>query len=83
MPGVKHENPPLYHRIVKHLMAKGMSESHAWATAVNMVRKGCLTGDLNFPGLQHMDKGKRADWCAAYTAWKKNHPGKSAKSVAR
>jgi hypothetical protein len=74
MPGVTHKNPPLYHRIVKHLMAKGFSESHAWATANRAVAKGCLTGELNFPGHQEMNKGNRAQWCAAYAAWKRTHP---------
>ncbi len=66
--------PKLYHRIHDHLVAKGMPSDRAWAVAVNAVRKGCLTGDLNFKGLQSMDKGKRAAWCAAYAAWKKTHP---------
>lgn len=82
MPGVKHENPPLYHRIVKHLMAKGMSESHAWATAVNAVRKGCLEGDANFPGKNEFGPIARAKYCAAYAQWKKNHRGTSVKGLA-
>lgn len=69
--------PALYHRIVKHLKRDaGMTEDHAWATAVNAVRRGCLTGDLNFPGLQKMSKGKRSEWCAAFAQWKKSHSGK-------
>lgn len=74
MPGVTHKNPPLYHRIVKHLMAKGFSESHAWATANRAVAKGCLEGDTNFPGRQDMGPISRARYCAAYAAWKRSHP---------
>lgn len=83
MPDKRPHMPKLYHRIHKHLVAAGMSEDRAWAVTVNAVRKGCLTGDLNFKGLQKMDKGKRAEWCAAYAQWKKSHPGKSAKGAVR
>lgn len=80
MPNDKRPSMPrLYHRIHDHLVAKGMPSGRAWAVAVNAVRKGCLSGDLNFKGLQSMSKPKRAEWCAAYAQWKKSHPGKSVK----
>lgn len=82
MPG-RAKMPALYDRIHKHLVAKGIEDGHAWAVTVNMVRRGCLTGDLNFKGIQQMDKGKRAQWCAAYAEWKKSHPGTSAKGLAK
>lgn len=83
MPDKRPHLPKLYHRIHRHLVEKGMSESHAWAVTVNMVRKGCLEGDLNFKGIQQMSKPKRAEWCKAYAEYKKSHPGTSAKGLAR
>lgn len=75
--------PELYDRIHDHLVKKGMSDSHAWAVTVNAVRKGCLTGDTNFPGRQDMGAISRARYCAAYAQWKKTHPGTSAKAALR
>jgi hypothetical protein len=67
--------PALYERIHKHLKRKGMTDSHAWAVATNAVRKGCLTGDTNFPGKQDMNPISRKQFCTAYAKWKKTHPG--------
>jgi hypothetical protein len=62
-------------RIEKHLMAKGMGESQAIATAVNAAKKMCATGDLNFPGSQQVNPGSRGEACAAVAQWKKDRPG--------
>lgn len=61
--------PPYIKRISKHLRKKGMTESHAIATAVNVVKKMCATGDVNFPGKQNVNMGSRAKACAAVARW--------------
>ena len=61
--------PPYIKRISKHLKKKGMTESHAIATAVNVVKKMCATGDVNFPGKQDVNAGSRAEACAAVADW--------------
>jgi hypothetical protein len=61
--------PAYIKRIEKHLMAKGMSESRAIATAKNAAQKMCDTGDLNFPGSQEVNPGSRAEACAAIAEW--------------
>lgn len=67
--------PPYIKRIEKHLVKKGMTKSHAIATAVNAAKKMCSTGDLNFPGSQQVNPGSRAEACAAVAQWKKDRPG--------
>jgi hypothetical protein len=67
--------PPYIKRIEKHLIAKGMSESRAIATAVNVVKKMCATGDTNFPGKQEINIGSRAEACKAVAQWKADRPG--------
>lgn len=61
--------PKYIERIAVHLKAKGMSTSHAIATAVNAAKKMCSTGDLNWPGLQNVNPGSRAEACAAVARW--------------
>jgi hypothetical protein len=61
--------PKFIDRIKKHLEAKGMLESHAIATAVNVVKKMCATGDTNFPGKQNVNAGSKAEACAAVADW--------------
>jgi hypothetical protein len=61
--------PKYIKRISKHLRSKGMTESHAIATAVNAAKKMCATGDLNWPGLQQVNPGSRAEACAAVASW--------------
>lgn len=61
--------PPYIKRIEKHLREKGMDESRAIATAVNVVKKMCATGDVNFPGKQQVNVGSQAEACAAVTRW--------------
>jgi len=61
--------PRFIKRISKHLRRKGMTESHAIATAVNVVKKMCSTGDLNYPGKQSANPVSRARACAAVASW--------------
>jgi hypothetical protein len=61
--------PDYIKRIKKHLEEKGMTESHAIAVAVNVVKKMCATGDINFPGKQNVNAGSRAEACAAVAHW--------------
>lgn len=61
--------PNYIERIAKHLVAKGMSVGEAVATAVNASKKMCATGDLNWPGLQNVNPGSRAEACAAVAHW--------------
>ena len=44
-------------------------ESRAIATAVNAAKKMCSTGDTNFPGVQHVNAGSRAEACEAVAQW--------------
>jgi hypothetical protein len=75
MPGGR-SMPALYDRIHDHIKAANPSwpDSRVWATTVRAVAKGCLTGDVNFPGKQNMNPISRAKYCAAYAEWKRNHP---------
>ena len=62
--------PRYIERIALHLVnEKGMSVSHGIATAVNAAKKMCRTGDLNWPGLQNVNPGSRAEACAAVARW--------------
>src|SRR3954454_7787459 len=54
----------LHKRIVKHLVAKGMNEQRAYATAVSQIRKVCATG-LTFGGKTKVNADTRAEYCAA------------------
>lgn len=61
--------PDYIDRIAVHLNEKGMSISHAIATAINAAKKMCSSGDLNWPGLQHVNLGSKAEACAAVAQW--------------
>ena len=61
--------PSYIKRIKKHLVAKGFSESHAIAVAVNAARRMCSSGDVNWPGIQQVNPGSRAEACAAIARW--------------
>jgi hypothetical protein len=61
--------PPYISRIKKHLTAKGMALSRAIATAVNVVKKMCATGDVNFPGKQQVNAGSQAQACKDVAHW--------------
>lgn len=58
--------PDYIERIAKHLhYEKGKDEGTAIAIAVNVVKKMCATGDLNFHGIQHVAPPHKAAACAA------------------
>lgn len=68
--------PNFIRRVADHLMAKGMSESHAIATAVNVVKKWCRGGadgnpadGLNWPKTQRVTPKTRAQGCADVAHW--------------
>ena len=62
--------PTYIERIAKHLhYEKGMEMGRAIATAVNVVKKMCATGDLNWPGLQQVRPSSRAQACKAVAEW--------------
>lgn len=61
--------PKFIKRIKNHLTAKGMPLSRAIATAVNVVKKMCASGDTNWPGKQNVNAGSRAQACAASAEW--------------
>lgn len=63
--------PSFVKRIAKHLRAKGFSESHAIATAINAVKKMCASGDTNWPGAQQVNAKSRAQACAALARWER------------
>jgi hypothetical protein len=69
--------PSYIERIAVHLNNKGMTISHAIATAINVVKKACATGDLNYPGIQKENAGSQAEACAAVAAWEKLKSSKS------
>lgn len=68
---------PMYiRRIANHLNSdKGMTISHAIAVAVNVVKKMCAEGDLNYPGVQQVNAGSRAQACAALSEWEAKKAG--------
>lgn len=61
--------PKFIKRIKNHLVKKGMATSRAIATAVNVVKKMCASGDTNWPGRQEVNAGSRAEACAAVAQW--------------
>lgn len=61
--------PDYIDRIANHLHNKGMPISQAIATGINAAKKMCSTGDLNWPGLQNVNPGSRAQACAAVAKW--------------
>jgi len=65
--------PKYIKRISRHLRAKGMTESHAIATAVNAAKKMCSNAAdaLNFPGAQQVNPGSKAEACAAVASWER------------
>lgn len=62
--------PSFIERIAKHLhFEKGMEKGRAIAVAKNAAERMCNTGDLNFPGLQKVNPGSRAEACQAVAEW--------------
>lgn len=70
------------YRAAKHLAAKGMGVGHAIATAINAARKGCTTGDLNFPLVQQVNVKSRAEMCGALAVWAAMKAAAKAKKAA-
>lgn len=75
--------PDYMDRIAVHLVEKGMDRSRAIATAVNVAKKMCATGDINFPGLQHVNPGSRAEACNAVREWEEKKAKAHAMSAAK
>lgn len=63
--------PKFIKRIKNHLTRKGMDTSRAIATAVNVVKKMCASGDTNWPGKQNVNAGSRAQACGAVADWER------------
>lgn len=63
--------PKFITRIKNHLVKKGMATSRAIATAVNVVKKMCASGDTNWPGKQNVNAGSRAEACGAVADWER------------
>lgn len=62
--------PDYIERIAIHLIRKGMSHSHAIATAINTAKKWCATGEVHqWPGIQRINLGSRAEACKAVARW--------------
>ncbi len=59
------------YRAAKHLTYEvyGGNRGRAFAVAIEAARKGCKTGDLNWPGAQSVNAGSRAEMCAAVALW--------------
>ncbi|AEM88815.1 hypothetical protein [Streptomyces violaceusniger] len=80
--------PTFIRRVADHLMAKGMTESHAIATAVNVVKKWCRGGangnpadGLNWPKTQRVTPKTRAQGCADVAHWEAKRAETRAKST--
>jgi hypothetical protein len=63
--------PSYIKRISRHVQAKGANESRAIATAVNAAKRMCSSGDTNFPGIQQVNAGSRAEACRAVAEWER------------
>lgn len=61
--------PAYIREIADALKRKGWKDSRAIPTAVNVTKKMCATGDLNFPGDQDVNPGSRAKACKAVAEW--------------
>jgi len=63
--------PSYIERIAVHLVnERGMSPSHAIATAINAAKHWCATGDVKqWKGIQHINMGSRGEACAAVAKW--------------
>lgn len=75
--------PSYIERIAVHLHAKGRPISASIATAVNAAKKMCRTGDLNWPGIQNVNPGSRAEACAAVAQWERMKASARAKRAAK
>jgi hypothetical protein len=75
--------PRYIERIACHVHDKGQPIDIAIAIAVNVVKKMCATGDVNFPGRQNVNPKSRAEACAAVAQWEKMKASAHAKSAAK
>lgn len=70
--------------LAKHLhYQRGMDISHAIATAVNVFKRMCETGDLNWPGIQHAKPSSRAKACKAVAEWEAKRAASRASTAAK
>jgi hypothetical protein len=60
-----------------------MTTSRAIAVAVNVVKRMCASGDVNFPGPQQVNPKSRAQACKAVAEWEAKRAGSRAKSAAK
>lgn len=67
----RHGGLPSYvERIAKHLLAKGFPMSRAIATAISTTKRWCATGEIHqWPGVQRINLGSRAEACKAAAEW--------------
>lgn len=76
--------PRYFERIACHLhFEKQMPVGMAIATAHNVSVKMCATGDLEWPGLQNVNLGSRAEACAAVARWEAMKAAAHARSAAK
>jgi hypothetical protein len=76
--------PPYFERIACHLhFEKGRDIGTAIAIAVNVAKRMCATGDLNFPGRQNVNANSRREACAAVARWEAMKASAAAKRAKR
>lgn len=76
--------PRYIERIACHLhFDKGKEVGTSIAIAVNVVKRMCSTGDVNFPGPQQVNPGSRAEACKALARWEEMKASSHAKSAAK
>lgn len=76
--------PHYIERIAKHLhYEKGKTVSTAIAIAVNVVKRMCATGDLNFHGIQHVAPPHKAAACEAIADFEAKAKASDAKTRAK
>lgn len=76
--------PHYIERIAKHLhFEKGRDEQEAIAIAVNVVKRMCATGDLNFHGIQHVAPPHKAAACEAIAEFKAKAAASDAETKAK
>lgn len=62
--------PSYIERIAIHLVRKGFSHQRAIATAILTAKRWCATGEVHqWPGIQRINMGSRAQACAAVARW--------------
>lgn len=70
--------------LAKHLhYQKGMPIGRAIATAVNVFKRMCASGDTNWPGIQHVAPKSQAHACATIAEWEAKKAKSKASSKAK